>query len=369
MGITGKLASLQRMATLAITSALCSTTTDVLDLHADVLLVELLLNKICHRAFLWLASLAPAHPLQMLVYTCAKRYIKSHRSPLHELANMYNVAPQDIEIIAPPSHPPGHQWKHKMTIHDTAEESAACARSCRSELVLYSDGSGLGGHTGMAAIMYKARQCLKVLKLHLGSLEDHTMYEVEAVRLSLVLHLLSMERGIRSATIMLDNQSVIQSLGYRKLRTTQYLVSGLLSQFDSIFRWSRHLDFELDIAWVKGHMDIEGNELVDKAVKEAAGGKSSKVTSLPSLLATNPLPVSVSAHKQAYGASLHKRWKEIWKQSLRHARITKIYPSLPSNKFWKLMVEHSRAQASLVIQLRTGHVPLNVYLHRISKLE
>ena len=33
------------------------------------------------------------------------------------------------------------------------------------------------------------------------------------------------------------------------------------------------------------------------------------------------------------------------------------------------MAEHSRAQASLVIQLRTGHVPLNVYLHRISKLD
>ena len=48
VGITGKLASLQRMATLAITGALRSTTTDVLDLHADVLPVELLLNKIWH---------------------------------------------------------------------------------------------------------------------------------------------------------------------------------------------------------------------------------------------------------------------------------------------------------------------------------
>ena len=73
----------------------------------------------------------------------------------------------------------------------------------------------------MAAIMYKARQRLKVLKLHLGSLEDHMTYEVEAVGLSLALHLLSAERGIHSAMIMLDNQSVIQSLGYRKLRTAQ----------------------------------------------------------------------------------------------------------------------------------------------------
>ena len=33
------------------------------------------------------------------------------------------------------------------------------------------------------------------------------------------------------------------------------------------------------------------------------------------------------------------------------------------------MAERSRVQASLVIQLRTRHVPLNAYLHRISKLD
>ena len=112
---------------------------------------------------------------------------------------------------------------------------------------------------GVAVIMYKARQHPKVLKLHLGLLEDHMTYEVEAVRLSLALHFLSTERGICSATIMLDNQSLIQSLGYCKLRTVQYMLSGLLSQFHSIFHQSRHLGFELDIAWVKGHMDIEEN--------------------------------------------------------------------------------------------------------------
>ena len=130
VGVTSKLASLQRMATLAITGALHSTTTDMLDLHADVLPVELLLNKICHQAYLQLASLAPIHPLQKLVYTCAKRYIRSHRSPLHELANIYDVDPQVVEIITLPSFPQGHWLKHTMTIQSTAEESVARARSC-----------------------------------------------------------------------------------------------------------------------------------------------------------------------------------------------------------------------------------------------
>ena len=50
-------------------------------------------------------------------------------------------------------------------------------------------------------------------------------------------------------------------------------------------------------------------------------------------------------------------------------RISKVDPSLPLNKFQKLMVECSRAQVSLIIQLRMGHVPLNAYLHRISKTD
>ena len=72
----------------------------------------------------------------------------------------------------------------------------------------------------MAAVMYKAGQNLKVLKLHLGTLEEHTTYEAEAAGLSLALHLLSMERDAHSAMVMLDNQSVIQSLRYCKSGTT-----------------------------------------------------------------------------------------------------------------------------------------------------
>ena len=224
VGITGKLVSLQRMAMLAITGALHSTVIDVLDLHADVLPVELLLNKICHWAFLWLASLAPTHPLQKLVYTHAKHYIRSHHSPLHELANVFDIDLKKVEVIALPSFPPGHWLKYTTTIQSTVEELAACARSCHSELVIYSDGSSLGGHTGTATVMYKAGQNPKVLKLHLGTLEEHMTYEVEVAGLSLALHLLSVERGARSATVILDNQSVIQSLRYCKSGAAQYLV-------------------------------------------------------------------------------------------------------------------------------------------------
>ena len=45
VGITNKLVSLQQMAALAITGALCFTATDVLDLHAGTWPVRLLLHR------------------------------------------------------------------------------------------------------------------------------------------------------------------------------------------------------------------------------------------------------------------------------------------------------------------------------------
>ena len=193
-------------------------------------------------------------------------------------------------------------------------------------------------------------------------------FKAEAVGLLLALHLLSLERNACSTTILLDNQAVIQSLEHHKTKSAQYLLDELAHQIGMIHRQVRHPDFELSIAWVKGHIEIEGNELANTAAKVAAGGESSPASSLPHML-TSPLPVSITAQKQAFMASLHKQWGEGWRQSPQYSRLSKIDPSLPSNKYRKLTLELSRAQSSIVMQLQLGHVPLNAYLHRISKLD
>ena len=312
VGIMGKLASLQWMATLAITGALRSTATNTLDLHADVLPVKFLLQNICHRAILRMASLPPSHPLHKPVLTRAKRYIMSHCSPLHELAHIFGIAPQDLETITPTSSLPNCQLKCKMVIHGSAEESEAYAMDCQSELIIYSDGSGIGGRRGAATVLCKAGCSLKTLRLHLGSLEEHTTFKAEVASLSLALHLLSLKRNACSTTILLDNQAVIQSLEHRETRSAQYLLDELTHQIGTIYRQARHLDFELCVAWVKGHVEIEGNELADAVAKAAAGGESSMASSLLRLL-TSLLPVSITAQKQAFMASLHEQWGEAWR--------------------------------------------------------
>ena len=84
---------------------------------------------------------------------------------------------------------------------------------------------------------------------------------------------------------------------------------------------------------------------------------------------TSLLPVSIMVQNQAYIISLHEQWGEIWKQSPWYSRLAKIDPSFPSNKYQKLTLELSWAQSSLIMQLRSGHVLLNAYAYRISKLD
>ena len=109
-----------------------------------------------------------------------------------------------------------------------AEESVNHERNCCSEAKLFSDGPGMDGGAGAAVVLVVDGHDPKILKSHLGSLEDHTTFKAEAVGLSLVLHLLSGEPDIRTATIQLDNQAIIKSLQYHKPKSAQYLVDNLL---------------------------------------------------------------------------------------------------------------------------------------------
>ena len=42
---------------------------------------------------------------------------------------------------------------------------------------------------------------------------------------------------------------------------------------------------------------------------------------------------------------------------------------MPLNGFWKLMMELSRSQASIIMQLQTGHIPLRKHLSHICKAD
>ena len=124
---------------------------------------------------------------------------------------------------------------------------------------------------------------------------------------------------------------------------------------------------KVNLIWTPGHEDIDGNERADGAAKAAASGQTSDVKDLPPFLRGKPLPVSVSATRQLLKKRIKAQWQTEWKASKRYAGSNESDASLPSDNFLHIIGQLRRNQASLLTQLRTGHIPLNAILHWIKK--
>ena len=66
---------------------------------------------------------------------------------------------------------------------------------------------------------------------------------------------------------------------------------------------------------------------------------------------------------------LKAKAKTLFNMSPRCHRIRQINPSTPSSRFRKTTLSLTRCQATLLVQLRMGHVPLQKYLYKIGKVD
>ncbi|KAI0690209.1 hypothetical protein BC835DRAFT_1217691, partial [Cytidiella melzeri] len=73
---------------------------------------------------------------------------------------------------------------------------------------------------------------------------------------------------------------------------------------------------------------------------------------------------SYSAVSQRTVATLKMKANDVWKKFPRARRMDTTEPTLPEPTFFKYVADLPRRKASLIMQLRTGHVPLDAQLHR-----
>jgi len=113
LGVAKRMTTVQRMAALAMTGAMRSTATDILEVHANLPPITLLLQNMCHRAIVRIASHPNTHPLYGPVRRAAKRYVSSHRSSLHKLTHRFAIDQLILNLSFPPDAPP------RQSIHST----------------------------------------------------------------------------------------------------------------------------------------------------------------------------------------------------------------------------------------------------------
>jgi hypothetical protein len=66
---------------------------------------------------------------------------------------------------------------------------------------------------------------------------------------------------------------------------------------------------------------------------------------------------------------LKRAWKAAWLESPRRGRLERFDQTFPFTGYRKHIDKMTRGQASKIIQIRSGQVPLNSYLFRISKAD
>ncbi|KZV94333.1 hypothetical protein EXIGLDRAFT_767188 [Exidia glandulosa HHB12029] len=120
--------------------------------------------------------------------------------------------------------------------------------------------------------------------------------------------------------------------------------------------------FQLHVAWVPGHTDVAGNELADAHAKLAAEDDETEhgITALK-----RTLPRSAAAVKASYKHAVTAQRASWWATSPAAAKLARIDNDGSSAHVRRLYADLPRRAASLLTQLRTGHVGLNGFLARI----
>jgi ribonuclease HI len=245
---------------------------------------------------------------------------------------------------------------------------------------------------GVGSALFINNRVAKVLHFHLGSEKEHTVYEAEGVGIAMALYMLktSNRKLSRPLSICSDSQALLKALCNQRPHAGHYILDkihdlaeelhakqdGLLNGDERravlaegrVWKGSTNGVIDLQMHWVPGHCGNVRNEKADEEAKKAAQGTSSEAKFLPPFM-RKPLPASVSALRQSFMSSILKTWKRRWKESPRYALLRPIDKSAPSKKFLSLVKGLDRRQASLLSQLRTGHIGLNRHLFRIRKVE
>ena len=367
VGALRNLEKAQRLATTAITGAMRSAPTDLLDAHAGLLPMDLALRKACHRALLRTLSLPESHPLHRIIKNVRRHPPDKHRGPLDELIRLFRVQNTKFETIesARQNIAGALVPKPKTYIAPTRDVSIAFERNDDADFKAFSDGSGQEEGIGASAILYKKGfvRPIKEIQAYIGPKSKHNTYEAEAIGAILAIWIIrnTVETIGKTVSLYIDNQAIVLAMAGNGHTSGQHLIRSIKAAANG-------LPCNITFRWISSHSEVKGNEAADKLAKTASQGRSTRREDLPHLLRST-IPVSISATKQEFQTRLNRKWARIWDESPRKDRFSRIDPDFPFNKFRKRLFMLTRNQSSLIMQLRTGHFPLNFYLHRIGKAD
>ena len=160
------------------------------------------------------------------------------------------MPPFEIEIM---NDKKSAKSKHDESLHDN------------STLCIYTDGSGINGHIGAAAVCPKT---LQSSRRYLRSDKEHNVYTAEVTGFELAAEIaLASPRTYTRCVIYADSKAAIQGIDKPNKQSGQAILISAITKIQSFIQ-QRQMSTE--IKWVPGHEGVRGNEEADETAKEAA---------------------------------------------------------------------------------------------------
>ena len=235
---TKLLQSIQGQVARYIMGGLCGTAFDVLEVHMNILPIDLLLHKVQLNAATCISALPHTHPLFPIACHTVRCLINCHRSLLHYLFHLTQINPKLTETISPTHRHTTYTPSLTTKISISKDLTLECAQKTHHALCykVYCDGSRLCEGVRAVAILYKNDRVVKISRFHLSTANEHTVYKAELVRVLLVLNpLINLVCQLTNTTLIsLDNQAVIQVLNNEMPKPSHYLLDHIHSACEKL---------------------------------------------------------------------------------------------------------------------------------------
>lgn len=171
-------------------------------------------------------------------------------------------------------------------------------------------------------------------------------------------------RSVKRVTIFADNQAAIRAIESPSQQSGQ----SILFKTEKFLRILSSRGVQVNINWICAHKGVPGNERVDRLAKEATGWRASGQHRLPVQAVMEPF-VLKACRKRDYKRLVYDMWANRWPGENTGVLYRKYFGDTLDKNTGLLYKGLDKALASILIQMRTGKIGLNSYLHKIRRVE
>ncbi|KAJ1309406.1 hypothetical protein OPQ81_006183 [Rhizoctonia solani] len=232
----------------------------------------------------------------------------------------------------------------------------------------HADGTVGRAGAAAAAVLFETGSWELRTGFRLGKADSHSVVDVEVVGILLAAYLVSKVQAdtiIEDIMIYSDSQAAILCVKGDTEDALQELLEATTNTVQRVMKGSGGTP--VHIKWCPGHSGVRGNEMANRAAREAGYPHSRDL--IPQFLGDYHLPTNPTTRKHATKTKNRKLAETHWTISEAGTKFAFRFPNLSPRLFLPLTHGLTRSRATLLFRLVTGHVQLRQHLYRLQLVD